>query len=68
MLGYFAFYLVFCLFNTSLLNLSNVLLLVLPVALILRRNAALAELTATSDSSRVGFDLDRHVPADTATP
>jgi hypothetical protein len=42
MLAYFCFYLVFCLFNTNLLNPNNLLLLVLPVALILSRNAALA--------------------------
>lgn len=41
MLACVAFYLVFCLFNTNLLNANNVVLLILPVALILARNAKL---------------------------
>ena len=41
MLGYFAFYLIFCLFNTNLMNPANVLLLVLPIGVILSQNAAL---------------------------
>jgi O-antigen ligase len=43
MLACLAFYLVFCLFNAGLLNTNNILLLILPVALILARNAALQE-------------------------
>ena len=43
MLAYLAFYLVFCLFNTNLQNMNNILLLVVPVAVILDRHAALAE-------------------------
>jgi O-antigen ligase len=41
MLAYLAYYLVFCLFNTSLLNANNILLLILPLAMILSRNALL---------------------------
>ena len=43
MLAYLAFYLIFCLFNTNLLNVDNVFLLVVPVALILAQNTVLAE-------------------------
>jgi O-antigen ligase len=42
MLGYFSFYLLFCLFNTNIIDTPNILLLALPVSLILDRNAALA--------------------------
>ena len=42
MLAYLAFYLIFCLFNTSLLNTNNSFLLMVPIAVILSCNAALA--------------------------
>jgi len=45
MLAYFAFYLVFNLFNTNLINEWNILLLVVPVGAILSRNAALQGVT-----------------------
>jgi O-antigen ligase len=41
MLAYFLFYLVFCLFNTNIINQWNILLLAVPVGVILDRNAAL---------------------------
>ena len=41
MLAYFVFYLVFCLFNTNIINQWNILLLAVPVGLILKRNAIL---------------------------
>lgn len=43
MLAYFAFYLVFCFFNTNILNVDNIFLLIAPVAVILAQNAVLAE-------------------------
>jgi len=43
MLACLAFFLIYCLFNTNFLNLNSVLFLILPVALILACNAALAE-------------------------
>lgn len=45
MLAYFVFYLVFCLFNTVIINQWNVLLLAVPVGVILHRNASLAAAT-----------------------
>jgi O-antigen ligase len=45
MLACFLFYLVFCLFNTNLLNQWNVMLLVVPAALILQRNTVLSQST-----------------------
>lgn len=41
MLAYFVFYLVFCLFNTNIINQWNILLLAVPVGLVLKRNADL---------------------------
>lgn len=41
MLAYFAYYLIFCSFNTEFINQWNVLLLAVPVGVILSRNAAL---------------------------
>jgi len=66
MLAYFAFYLLFCLFNTSLLNTNNVLLLILPIALILGRNATLAEEAGAAEPSVAGVGLDRPLPANTS--
>jgi O-antigen ligase len=66
MLAYFAFYLLFCLFNTNLLNTNNVVLLILPVALILARNATLAEEASVAEPSVAGVGLDRPLPANTS--
>lgn len=63
MLALFAFYLLFCLFNTSLLNINNVVLLILPVALILGRNATLAEEASAAEPSVAGVALDRPLSA-----
>ena len=58
MLACFAFYLVFCLFNTNLVSEWNILLLAVPVGVILRRNAELvalrAEQRAEADSAPSG--------------
>lgn len=45
MLAYFAFYLIFCLFNTEFINQWNILLLAVPVGVLLSRNAALESVT-----------------------
>jgi len=66
MLAYFAFYLVFCLFNTILLYPDNVVLLILPVAVILARNATLAEEASVAKPSVAGAGLDRPLPATTS--
>jgi len=63
MLALLAFYLLFCLFNTSLLNINNVVLLILPVALILGRNATLAEEASAAEPSVAGVGLDRPLSA-----
>ena len=47
MLAAFAFYLVFCLLNTNIINQWNVLLLAAPAGLILKRNA---EILAARDA------------------
>jgi O-antigen ligase len=65
MLAYLAYYLVFCLFNTSLINVNNVLLLIVPLALILVRNAALArggepEVDAPPAGAEGGLVASRH--------
>ena len=43
MLACLVFYLVFCLFNTNILNVWNIMLLAVPAGLILDRHSALAE-------------------------
>ncbi|GEM_PF-1476097 len=63
MLAYFAFYLLFCLFNTNLLNVDNILLLIIPVALILARNAALAQDAEKAGCSEAGVESERLTPA-----
>ena len=63
MLAYFAFYLVFCLFNTNFLNVNSVLLLILPVALILARNAALAESGEEVQRSEAGVTRECLLPS-----
>ena len=68
MLAYFAFYLLFCLFNTNLLNINNVVLLILPIALILARNATLTEEASVADPSVTGVGLDRPLPPNTSVP
>lgn len=59
MLAYLSFYLVYCLFNTNLLNTNNVVMLILPVALILARNATLAEEGRVVGSHAPSVVLDR---------
>ena len=68
MLGYLTFYLLFCLFNTNLLNINNVVLLILPIALILARNATLTEEASVADPSVTGVGLDRPLPPNTSVP
>jgi O-antigen ligase len=63
MLAYLAFYLLFCLFNTNLLNISNIALLSLPVALILWRNARLAAEASGEQPSMVDVGRDRQLPS-----
>ncbi len=58
MLAYFAFYLIFCLFNTSLLNTNNSFMLMLPVALILSRNATLTAVAEEMEGFGAGSDGD----------
>jgi O-antigen ligase len=63
MLAYLVFYLVFCFFNTNLLNINNVALLILPIALILARNAALTEAPDSAASPIAGAMRDRELNA-----
>jgi len=58
MLGYFVFYLVFCLFNTNIINQWNILLLAVPVGLILKRNADLVRELRTVDAESLLADAD----------
>ena len=59
MLAAFAFYLVFCLLNTNIINQWNVLLLAAPAGLILKRNAEiLAERDAHDEPAAPAGDRD----------
>lgn len=63
MLAYLAFYLLFCLFNTILLYANNVVLLCIPIAVILTRNAALVQEASGAERTVTGRGIDRPLPA-----
>jgi O-antigen ligase len=59
MLAYLAFYLIFCLFNTNLLSLDNVMLLIVAAGVILAQNAALQGSLEFTESARAAAPADR---------